>query len=400
MTTEIIITICILLLLAYVFDISSVITKIPSVILLLALGFLVKITVEFFDIAIPSLSSLLPALGTIGLILIVLEGALELEINKSKLNIISKSFIMAVLPIVILSFLISFAFQYYFNCSLKIAMINAIPLCVISSAIAIPSVRNLDVFNKEFVVYESSFSDIIGVLYFNFLAVNEHIDILSFRNFGLELIAIIIISFVAVLGLSFLLSRITHHITYTPIILLTILIYEVSKIYHLPGLIFILVFGLVLGNLDELKRFKWIERFRPEKLDKEVVKFKEITIEVCFLIRALFFMLFGFLMDITEIFNLETLPWAVAITATIFAIRLILLKVLKLSIPNLLYVAPRGLITILLFLAIVPERNIYIVNKSLVIQTILLTVLIMMFGLILNKKREPEIIEELDIAVE
>ncbi|MFZ9956948.1 MAG: sodium:proton antiporter, partial [Flavobacteriales bacterium] len=81
MTTTIIITICVLLLLAYVFDISSALTKIPSVILLLLLGWLVKQTVDLLNINIPNLNPLLPILGTIGLILIVLEGSLELELN-------------------------------------------------------------------------------------------------------------------------------------------------------------------------------------------------------------------------------------------------------------------------------------------------------------------------------
>jgi hypothetical protein len=228
------------------------------------------------------------------------------------------------------------------------------------------------------------------------MAINANINISSFTDFGFNLIIIILISFIAVLGLSFLLSRLTHHITYTPIILLTILIYALSKYYHLPGLIFILVFGLFIGNLDELKNFKWIERFRPEKLDKEVVKFKEITGEATFLIRAIFFMLFGFLIELSEIFNPETIKWALAITAGIFAIRWILLKLLKLSISDLLSVAPRGLITILLFLSISPDINLYIINKSLIIQIIVLTVLIMMVGLILNKKKEPEIINELE----
>ena len=41
-TTTIIIIICTLLLLAYVFDISSTLTKVPSVILLLLLGWMVR----------------------------------------------------------------------------------------------------------------------------------------------------------------------------------------------------------------------------------------------------------------------------------------------------------------------------------------------------------------------
>lgn len=388
MTTTIIITICLLLLLAYIFDISSALTKIPSVILLLLLGWFVKQTVELFSIHIPDLNPLLPILGTIGLILIVLEGSLELELNKSKLAVIKKSSLNALIPMFALAFLFAFAFQFISQASYKIALVNAIPFCVISSAIAIPSVRNLSEFNKEFIIYESSLSDIFGVLFFNFIALNEIINTQSFGNFSLQLLLIIVISFIAVLGLSFLLSRIKHHITFTPIILIVILIYAVSKVYHLPGLIFILVFGLFLGNLDELKRFSWIEKLRPEKLDKEVKKFKEITTEATFLIRALFFLLFGFLMEAKEILNPETIPWATGIVLSIILVRWIALKFSKLPSSPLLFVAPRGLITILLFLAILPEQSISIVNKSLIIQSIILSVLVMMLGLMTAKKNE------------
>lgn len=388
MTIAIIITICLLLLLAYVFDISSPLTKIPSVILLLLLGWLVRQTTDFFQIHIPDLNPLLPIFGTIGLILIVLEGSLELELNKSKLSVITKSSLNALIPMFALAFLFAFAFQYFGQVSYKIALVNAIPFCVISSAIAIPSVRNLSAQHKEFTIYESSLSDIFGVLFFNFIALNEIINAQSFGNFALELLLIVAISFIAVLGLSYLLSRIKHHITFTPIILIVILIYAISKVYHLPGLIFILVFGLFLGNLDELKRFKWIEKFRPEKLDIEVKKFKEITGEATFLIRVLFFMLFGFLMEAKEILNPETIPWAAGIVLSIIVVRWISLKFSKLPSSPLLFVAPRGLITILLFLAILPEQSISIVNKSLIIQTIILSVLVMMLGLMTAKKNE------------
>ncbi|MDP4630863.1 MAG: sodium:proton antiporter [Flavobacteriales bacterium] len=388
MTTTIIITICTLLLLAYVFDISSALTKIPSVILLLLLGWTVKQAVEMFSIRIPDLNPLLPILGTIGLILIVLEGSLELELNKSKLPLIKKSLLNALIPMFALAFLFAFAFQYFSQISFKMALVNAIPFCVISSAIAIPSARNLSNFNKEFITYESSLSDIFGVLLFNFIALNQIINAHSFGNFAKQLLLIIVISFVAVLGLSFLLSRIKHHITFTPIILIVILIYAVSKVYHLPGLIFILVFGLFLGNLDELKRFNWIEKLRPEKLDKEVKKFKEITTEATFLTRALFFLLFGFLMQAKEILNPATIPWAAGIVLSIILVRWIALKFSKLPSSPLLFVAPRGLITILLFLSILPEQGISIVNKSFVIQTIILSILVMMLGLMTAKKNE------------
>lgn len=104
MTSAIIITICTLLLIAYIFDLTSSKTKIPSVILLLLLGWGVRQLSVALDINIPDLSRLLPIFGTIGLILIVLEGSLELELNKSKISVIKKSFIAALLPILAMSF--------------------------------------------------------------------------------------------------------------------------------------------------------------------------------------------------------------------------------------------------------------------------------------------------------
>jgi cell volume regulation protein A len=167
---------------------------------------------------------------------------------------------------------------------------------------------------------------------------------------------------------------------------LIILIYGISEIYDLPALIFILLFGLFLGNLDELKQFKWIQILRPRELNKEVRKFKELIVEITFLIRALFFLLFGYLMEKSAILNPETILWAVGIVIAIFLFRIVLLRLLRLPISPLLFVAPRGLITVLLFLAIPATQIIPFVNISLVIQVIVLTALVMMVGLMATKK--------------
>jgi cell volume regulation protein A len=390
MIIPIIITLCGLLLIAYVFDLTSSHTKIPSVLLLLLLGWIVREASQFLKINIPDLTRLLPFLGTIGLILIVLEGSLELEFDKSKKTLIKKSFFVALIPMLSLAFLLAFLFQYFENTPFKQGLTNAIPFCVISSAVAISSVKNLTTADREFIVYESSLSDILGVLFFNFIALNSVINLQSAGLFTLQLLIIAIISFIATLSLSYLLSKIEHNIKFVPIILLVILIYAISEIYHLPALVFILLFGLFLGNLNELKQFKWIQILRPRELDKEVRKFKELIIEVTFLIRALFFLLFGYLMKKAEILNPETIIWALTIVFIIFFFRGLLLKLLKLPVSPLLFIAPRGLITILLFLAIIPSDNIPLVNTSLVIQVIILTALVMMIGLMFSKK--PDII--------
>ena len=385
MTTAIIISICILLIIAYVFDLTASKTKIPSVILLLLLGWGVRQLTNLFSIEIPDLNALLPAFGTIGLILIVLEGSLELEFNRSKFSVLRKSFAVALLSLVALAFVLAYILHYYYGHSFKTALINVIPLCVISSAVAIPSVKNQIASSKEFIVYESSLSDIIGILFFNFMAFNESINASSFGYFGLDLLIMLIISFIATVGLSFLLSRIDHHIKFAPIVVLIILIYEISKIYHLPALLFILLFGLFLGNLDELKRFKWIDKLKPAILDKEVHKFSELVVEGTFLVRASFFLLFGFLIKTSEIINPDTLLLALFTIAAIMLIRYLLLKLFRLPVNPLLFIAPRGLITILLFVSIPPESVISDVNKSLIIQVIIISALLMMIGLMFSK---------------
>lgn len=229
MTVAIIITFCVLLLIAYVFDLTASKTKIPSVILLLLLGWTVGQLTVWFGIELPDFSEMLPILGTIGLILIVLEGSLELEADILKISLIKKSFFGALLPILALAFLLAFAFSQFGGFGFE-SLINAIPFCVISSAIAIPSVISLTKSTKEFVIYESSLSDILGVIIFNFIALNETIDGTSFGYFAFELIIITAISFIATIGLSFLLSKIEHHIKVVPIILLVVLIYAVENI--------------------------------------------------------------------------------------------------------------------------------------------------------------------------
>ena len=273
MSVSIIITVCVLLLLAYFFDITSSKTKIPAIILLLILGWFVKQGTELLKIPIPNLTPILPIVGTIGLILIVLEGSLELELKKTKLPLVGKSAIVSLFSMLLMSFGLGYAFYYFDDISFKDGLANAIPMSVISSAVAISSAKDLIPTQKEFITYDSSLSDVFGVLFFNFITLHTVIDMITFGEFFLDLVFIFVISFVATLGLAFLLSKITHRVKFAPIILLIILIYFISKEYHLPALFFILLFGLFIGNLNELKDYSFIEKLKPEILEKEVHKY-------------------------------------------------------------------------------------------------------------------------------
>ena len=74
-----------------------------------------------------------------------------------------------------------------------------------------------------------------------------------------------------------------------------------------------------------------------------------------------------------------------SISGGIFLVRFIQLKVFKIDLLPLLFIVPRGLITILLFISIPINQNISLVNNSMIIQIIVITALVMMIGLMFNK---------------
>ncbi len=376
----IIISLCFLLLLAYLFDITSSKTRIPSVLFLLFAGWLTKvIVVETLNISLPDLTFTLPILGTVGLILIILEASLELELNKDKFPFILKTALFALLPILIISSTLALAFWYFGNIPFKVGFVNSIPLAVISSSIAISSAKNLPAEDREFIVYESSLSDIFGIITFNFFVFNNGIEVKSILTLAFETLLILIIASLTTLTLAFLLSRIKHHVKFIPIIVIIIMIYAISKIYHLPALILILVFGLFLGNIDKIERTsKLFEMLRVDVLSDEVDRFKELTIEFTFLVRSFFFLLFGYLIETSNLLNLKTVLWAIAICALIYILRFILIKAFKLSAKQILFIAPRGLITILLFISIPVSYRVDLVNESLIVQVVVLTSLMML----------------------
>lgn len=382
----VIIVICISLLLAYSVEISSSTTRIPSVLFLLALGYSINQACIYFEMEAPSIENLLPSLGTVGLILIVLEGSLELELKKEKIQIFKKSSIIAIIPMILSILLIALIFFLIHQEEFLKCILNSIPLCIISSAIAIPASKYLKKTNKEFVIYESSLSDILGVLLFNFFLVNHWLTFNSLTWFIGQIVTVIFISAVATIVLAYMLKQIQHKIKFLPILILIVLIYAISKELHLPGLIFVLIFGLFLGNLDEFKHISFINNLHPEVLNREVHKFKDLITEFTFLIRSIFFLLFGFQIENKDLLNMNAMVIAVMSIIIIYTCRIIFLNRLKIQPQPLLYIAPRGLISILLFLSIPQMDLLPIMNRALITQIIVLSCLVMMFGMLAQNK--------------
>lgn len=391
-TYDILISLSIVIILSYVFDVFASKTKLPSVVMLLLLGVGIKLGANAFGIDFINyenkIKAILPFLGTLGLIFIVLEGALELEINGNKKPIILKSFAAAL--IILLGSVASIwaLLFYYFHQDYYMALLNAVPLSVISSAIAIPSVATLRGYEKEFVIYESSFSDILGVMIFNFVLTNTIINGGSFLHLGYELILIFIISILATIGLGFLFERLNQHKKFVLLLAILILFYGVAKHFHLSALVLIFIFGLFAGNNDFFVNKVFRQKFKMEVLQREIHHFQSFITEFAFIVRTFFFVIFGASIDYSGLIDPQKIFLASLIFAIIYALRFVYFKTTKDDKDNLLwYVAPRGLITILLFYSIPEEQKLAILDQDALLLVILASVVALAFGSMFNAKK-------------
>ena len=164
-----IIAACLLVVFSYVYNLISQKTGIPSVLLLLSSGIGLREILIYNNatVSIPSYS--VEVFGILGLIMIVLEAGLDLQVSRKKIKLIRNAFLSALFILAFSSFACSALLYYTLQEDYLHCLIYAIPLSVVSSAIVIPSISHLEENKKEFLVYETSFSDIIGIIVFNYI---------------------------------------------------------------------------------------------------------------------------------------------------------------------------------------------------------------------------------------
>ena len=401
---SILIVLTLLIIFFNLFDIFARRTKFPSVILLVFTGIVARGISSYYGYSnFDFLDSLVPVLGTIGLILIVLEAALELEIKKEKTSIIIKGFLAAFFILLINIILVSLFFGEVIGLSYPTSVIYAIPLSIISSAVAIPSANGLLTKNKEFIVYESTFSDILGIMIFYYsLGQAEKGEPLIglepiFTLIG-QIFLIIIISIAITYLLFQLIQRIEHHVKFFLILALLILSYEIGKDFlKLPSLVLIFIFGIFLSNFSNLIPDSLKKYIKTDKVGKsDLHEFHLLTAESTFLVRTFFFLFFGFSIPLESFVEFEPYIIGETVLLIMYGVRYFYLALVMPDDDSkpLLYFSPRGLITILLFLSIsdydIQKSN--IVDEKVLLVIIIASMLIMIQGSINRKKKEdPEL---------
>lgn len=403
MTNYIILALCVIIILSYLFDISSRFSRIPGVILLIGLGILLQVVSESTGLSIPNMRPVLPVIGTLGLILIVMNASLDLKLEKRKAILMQKSVLSALALLVLVTAVAAFILVRIYNYSAISAVLNSIPLAIISSAVAIPSAGSLKAREKEFIIYESSFSDIFGIMAFDYILFNQGDLSGGLLHYAFLGILTVVIAIAVSSGLAMLLHKISYHVNYVIIMTSMILIYSLAKIYHLPALLLVIAFGLVLSN-SKLVENTGINKFIDfEKFRKDIDSFNKILGELTFLVRSFFFIIFGYYTSLEGIFYPTNLLIASGVTAGILIIRwLFLYFVLREKSPSLVLFAPRGLITILLFISIPTTYLIPEINPEVITLVILMTMLTMMLGNIIapgikkSSVKKPEAVQSVE----
>lgn len=393
-----------LIIFSYLFDSFSRKTKFPSVILLMITGILFRFLISFsgYD-NFTFLDNLIPVLGTIGLILIVLEGAIELEISRKKLPLILKGFLAAFIILVVNIFVLKWIFENIFDLQNTVAALFAIPLSIISSAVAIPSATGLIDHEREFVIYESTFSDILGIMIFNY-ALRQYeskqalIGADQLMSLGLQIIGVIVISLLITYVLFKLIQQIDHHVKFFLILALLILVYAFGKLFHLPALVTIFIFGIFISNAKNLLPSIFRNYIDLDNSKNEIHEFHILTAESTFLVRTFFFLFFGFSIKVSDFVSITPLLSGIVIFLVMLFIRYLYFSftTLKFKPSPITYMSPRGLISILLFIQLKDVAFINleqsIIDEHTLLIVILVSMLVMLGGTIKKQKGPNEII--------
>ncbi|MCB9055628.1 MAG: cation:proton antiporter [Chitinophagales bacterium] len=394
-TEEILIVGCGLVIVSYLFSIISSYVRVPSVLLLLFAGIAFRAIADGGHFSITFSPQLIELLGVVGLIMIVLEAGLDLKLGKEKLKLIRNSFFSALVILVLSTALVSAILYFWLSEPLLNCVVYALPLSIMSSSIVIPSIHHLNENKKEFLIYEASFSDILGIIAFNYLTAGDSFTGGSVLVFSGNLILSVLLSVLFSLLLFLILARTKLNIKFFLVFSLLVLIYAGGKMIHLPSLIIILVFGLLINNWEMVK-ITFLQKFFPNNQVTELRHLlHSITAESSFLVRTFFFILFGFSISLSFLSGAEVILVGSLIVLALFIVRLVYLRfTLRTNMFPESFFIPRGLITIVLYYKIPASLKLTNFSDGILFFVILVTSIIMMLGMILYKKKPDEVVEE------
>lgn len=378
---------CLILIGSFFFNYLQKKLHISAVILLLLSGVILQLALPMLSIS----DAYLKIFGTLGLLIIVLEAVVDLEVHGHNYKMFLMALCVSIVIVVLTSALIAWGFMLAYNLSLHAAVIYAIPLSIVSSAIVIPSLSNLEGVTKEFLILESIFSDIIGVLLFNFLISSNEIDLVNISKFSMNFTFMLIISLITTIVLGIALSRDKIKNLHILILAVLILTYSIAKWFHLSALLLILIFGVFLRNLPMILNTRFGMKCLGNYLNhvtihKNLHSMQDLIEDLGFIVRSIFFVLLGYSIKLSSLISLKVILLGFMVVVITYAIRwLILHRTLSSDVVLATTMAPRGLITVLLFFQIPNELQSQLFDEGITFFVVIASTLVMSGGLFYHR---------------
>lgn len=299
---------------------------VPSVIVLVASGLAARPMLDSLGVTLGWAGTLVPIIGTIGLVLIVLEGALDIELRRDRLRLIGATFFLAAAGFVIGVLVFAAAGRFVLGLSAVQAVLLATAVAVISSAVAIPASTFLPPKAREFIIYESSMSDIVGVLlFFSLLHSDGSVKgaVLALLGGG---VLSLLLSILCALVLMVMLLRVSGPIRFVPLLAGLFALYATGELLHLSPLIMVLFLGLLLNKPSLVTHFPPIRSWVSSDYESTLSEFRILVVELTFVVRGFFFVLLGYWTDLSDLASPAAWISAALVLVVIYGSRFVLLR--------------------------------------------------------------------------
>jgi cell volume regulation protein A len=355
-----------LLMLAFLANRVFRVTRVPDVLVLMALGLVLGPVLGLVNPA--HLSSTTNVLGTLAIILVMFEGGLELDLRRT-LQHFAGSLVLAVLAYGFSIVLVGLIVHKGLGMPMTTALAVGAVLGCTSSTVVLPVLQQLGAREPVQVtlMLEASWGDVLAVLTVGLLlgvgsqggAVARHLLQGVATQVGVAVV------FAAAAGIlwSRLLpvlsdARFWQVMTFSIVLVL----YAGTEAIGASGLIAVLTFGLTLANFPGIDP-------RIRAIEEEAFSFQSqesllsFHSELAFLVRSFFFVLIGAIADLGSFRG-----HAVLIAGTLgalFVARWLALQVSRLAFKDvtakeralMLWIMPRGLITVVLAIQVASART-------------------------------------------
>lgn len=357
-----------LLVLAFVANRLYRITRIPDVIVLMAVGLILGPGTGWVKSA--QFQPITHILGTLALILVLFEGGLELNLSDTLrhfpggvlLAIAGYAFSMGAVGLA--------AWKLHYFALRPALMIGAVLGCV-SSTIVLPVLQQIRVSQpvRLTLLVESSLSDVLGVLTVSVLLVLAPGVALHWAGFVAGVLTKLVACIAGAVGAGLLWSRLLPRLSeerFWQVLTFSVvlLIYAGTQAASHGGLIAVLAFGLTLANARRPERslFEAALGVHGSGTDQhlEILSFHS---ELAFLVRSFFFILLGVIVQLSGLRGyamLTIITFIALIVARWFAVKLTAFtwgEKDRAERSVALWIFPRGLITAVLAIQVIDARG-------------------------------------------